>query len=94
MDHRFPGDDLDISGQIDSWSVLPYLALVLPSESRITYCMAWDTFPALDLYYTDAAVHLSTAGRDLDGLERVKFFSVPHVSSRHYQVYLLAKSRL
>lgn len=43
--------------------------LTLPRGSRIPWTI-WDMFPALDLYYIDAAQHLIPAGYDLDDLER------------------------
>ena len=33
----------------------------------------WDRFPGLDLYCTDPARHLLTAGQDLDDLDRDLF---------------------
>ena len=44
------------AGQVDSWSV------------RIT-CMICIMFPGLDLYYTDPAQSLTTAGEELDDLD-------------------------
>ena len=53
---------------------------MFPGGSRII-CMIYHTFPGLDLYYTDLALHLITAGWDVDDLDRdvsvqrVKFFN-------------------
>ena len=37
------------------------IQLMLPGGSH-TICMIYDAFPGLDLYYTDPAQHLRTAG--------------------------------
>ena len=42
---------------------------MLPGET-LTMCMIWHMFPGLDLYCTDPAQHLTTAGEDLSDLDR------------------------
>ena len=42
---------------------------MLPGGNRII-CIIYDMFPRLDLYCTDPAQPLTTAGEDLDDLDR------------------------
>ena len=65
-DHRFPLDNPHISGQILLFLIC-VIYLMLPSGSSKNY-MTEDTFPGLDLYYTDLAQLLVTAGYYLDDL--------------------------
>ena len=41
---------------------------MLPGGTHII-CMRWDMFPGLDLYFTDPAQYLITAGQDLNDLD-------------------------
>ena len=50
---------------------------MLPDGSGII-CMIWAMFPGLDLYYTDPAQPLTTAGEELDGLDH----DLSHLSVR------------
>ena len=42
---------------------------MLPGGSHIITCMIYHLFPGLDLYHTDPAQPLTTAGEELDYLD-------------------------
>ena len=86
MIYSIPLHDLDLSGQIGSWSVWSIWSVWFSSCCRVgAVSSAWSTavahVPGLDLCYTYPAQHLITAGYDIDDIDDLdRDLSVRHVN--------------